>query len=158
MRNAAFAALLVHSLVLLTACTEPEAKQDPPELATANTETTVPSVTDTATSPASPGGTALVPDVEAGTTVVVLLEDGRIAVQTQSIPPGPAVLTVTNGGKTVHNLFVEGEGISRAAGDPIPEGATVTNDVIFKPGTYTFYCPIEQHRQKGEEVTVTIAP
>lgn len=32
------------------------------------------------------------------------------------------------------------------------------NDVIFKPGTYTFYCPVEQHRKNGEEVKVTIAP
>lgn len=127
--------------------------------ATAETAT-VPLVdTDTAsaTSTASPGGTALVPDVSAGTTVIVVLNDNSIAVRGETIPPGPAVLTIQNASKNVHNLFIEGEGISRAAGDNIDAGATATTDVIFKPGTYTLYCPILDHRAKGEQTTITIA-
>jgi uncharacterized cupredoxin-like copper-binding protein len=105
----------------------------------------------------SPGGTALVPDVTGGTTVLVMIQDGHIAVREQAIPPGPAVLTVENRGTDVHNLYIEGQGISRAAGDAIPEGKSATVDVVFKPGTYTFYCPILDHRNKGESVQVTIA-
>jgi hypothetical protein len=114
------------------------------------------SATESATHPASPGGEALVPDVVSGTTVLVMLSDGSIAVREQTIPQGPAILTVENRGTGVHNLFIEGEGISRAAGDNIAEGASGSVDVNFKPGTYTLYCPVLDHRDKGEQVQVTI--
>ena len=146
MKHLLFSALLVFTL----ACN----KHDEPATATDSAIDTA--ATETSTSPASPGGTALVPDVDAGTTVLVMLSDGSIAVREQSIPPGPAILTVENRGTGVHNLYVEGEGISRAAGDNIAAGASATVDVNFKPGTYTLYCPVLNHREKGEQVTVTI--
>lgn len=141
--------LLSSSLLLLPACREE--KSDEPLLVPQQE-----SATDSATHPASPGGTALVPDVSAGATVVVMLTEGSIAVREQTIPPGPAVLTVENRGKEVHNLYVEGEGINRAAGDSIAAGSSSTVDVNFKPGTYTLYCPILNHREQGEQVQITI--
>jgi hypothetical protein len=154
---------IVFSLCLLTllACREetPQEKQET-WLGTPNPTTDTSgtaSATADATHPASPGGTAVVPDVAAGTTVLVVLEDNHIGVQEQAIPPGPAVLTVRNAGTAVHNLFIEGEGINRAAGDSIAQGATATVDVIFKPGTYTLYCPVLNHRENGEQATVTNA-
>ena len=127
------------------------------DTATTETDTAAAVMTDTATHPASPGGTALVPEVAAGTTVLVVLEDNSIAVREQSIPPGPAVLTIENRGSELHNLFVEGEGIGRAADNPVPENGSGTLDVTFRPGTYTLYCPIGEHRSRGEQVTITIA-
>ena len=121
--------------------------------AAATSETT--GTGDDPTHPASPGGTAVVPDATGGATVEVLLADGRIALPTQAVPPGPAVLTVTNGGKETHNLHVEGPGVA-VAGDPLPAGNTRPIDVTFQAGTYTFYCPIQDHRTKGEEATLTI--
>lgn len=112
--------------------------------------------TDTATHPASPGGTAVVPDVTSGTTVIVIVTEGSVGVREQSIPPGPAVLTVENGGKEMHNLFIEGEGMSRAAGDPIAAGGTQTVEVNLKPGTYTLYCPLLNHRELGEQTQITV--
>jgi hypothetical protein len=154
MKSRSLCTLLFTSLLLFgLAC------KNKPEQSTATT-TDTPVLADdasTATAPGSPGGTAVVPDVVSGTTVVVVLEDGHIALQGQSIPPGPAVLTVENGGKQVHNLYIEGEGINRAAGDTIPPKTTRTVDVVFKPGTYTLYCPVLDHRQKGEQETITIA-
>jgi uncharacterized cupredoxin-like copper-binding protein len=111
----------------------------------------------TATHPGSPGGTAVVPSVAAGTTVLVMLNNNSIAVREQSIPPGPAVLTIENRGTDVHNLFIEGQDLNRAAGDAIPEGQSATIDVNFKPGTYTLYCPVGDHRTSGEQVQLTIA-
>lgn len=143
--------LLASLLVLAIACGNRESATD-----TAATLDTA--ATDSATHPASPGGEALVPDVVSGTTVLVMLSDGSIAVREQSIPPGPAVLTVENRGTGVHNLYVEGEGISRAAGDNIAAGASASVDVNFKAGTYTMYCPVLDHREKGESVTVTVGP
>lgn len=146
----AVSALLAVSLVLLAACREEKADRDPALVPP------VESATDSAAHPASPGGEALVPDVTAGATVLVMITEGSIAVREQTIPPGPAVLTVENRGKEVHNLFIEGEGISRAAGDTIAEGSSSTVDVNFKPGTYTLYCPVLNHREQGEQVQITI--
>lgn len=120
---------------------------------------TVAAETDTAgaASPASPGGTALVPSTASGTTVVVLLEDGRIAVQTSAIPAGPAVLTVTNGGTQVHSLAAEGPGnVSKMLEEPIDRNVRNTLDIDLVRGTWTFYCPVGDHRARGESVEVTI--
>ena len=146
MKHLLLAALLVSSI----ACKRTETATD-----TAATAVDT-AATESATHPASPGGEALVPDVDSGTTVLVMLSDGSIAVREQTIPPGPAILTVENRGTGVHNLFVEGEGISRAAGDNIAAGGSATVDVNFKAGTYTMYCPVLDHREKGEQVTVTV--
>jgi len=148
------------SLVLFAACRgETPTEKKETWLGTPNPTTdtsgTAPG-TDTATHPGSPGGAALVPDVAAGTTVLVLLEDNSIGVQGQTIPPGPAVLTITNRGSQGHNLFIEGAGMNRAAGNSIPAGGSGTADVVFKEGTYTLYCPVADHRTKGEEVKITI--
>ena len=37
-----------------------------------------------------------------------------------SSPSARPVFTVTNGGEQLHNLHIEGPGVSAAAGDPIP--------------------------------------
>ena len=139
--------LLAVSLVLLAACRD----EEPEATVTGTTETA------SATHPASPGGTAVVPSVDAGTTLVVVLEDGSIGMQEQSIPPGSAVLTVENRGTEVHNLFIEGTEISRAAGDPIPAGDSRNFEVLFRPGRYQLYCPILDHRERGEYKEITVA-
>jgi uncharacterized cupredoxin-like copper-binding protein len=156
-------AILLTLLVVAAACS----RETPPADGTDTAATAAPSVandtsgtagdTASATHPASPGGAALVPDVAAGTSVMVLLEDNSLALPGQVIPPGPAVLTVENRGQNVHNLYIEGEGINRAAGDNIVAGGSATVDVLFKPGTYTFYCPVLNHRENGEQATITIA-
>jgi plastocyanin len=142
---------LASLLFFTAACRNETATTD-----TAATSTTETTDTATATHPASPGGTALVPDVAAGTTVMVVVTEGSVAVQGQAIPPGPAVITVQNGGKERHNLTIEGEGISVSAGDIMDAGGTRTVDVQFKPGTYTFSCPVLNHRDLGEQTTITI--
>ena len=149
-RNSIAIALLL--LAVFAACQRAKTES-------ASTTTTAGVETDTAsaTHPASPGGTALVPDVTSGTTVLVVLEDNSLALPGQPIPAGPAVLNVENRGSQVHNLYVEGAGISRAAGDNIEAGKSATVDIIFQPGTYAFYCPVPNHRENGEQTTLTIA-
>jgi hypothetical protein len=152
MKNAVTVLLFSLLLPLVGACSKTESTDTTDTTGTTATS----SETASATHPGSPGGTALVPDVTSGTTVLVMLQEGSIAVREQAIPPGPAIFTVENRGKDVHNLFIEGEGISRAAGDSIPEGQSSTVDVNLKAGTYTLYCPILDHRTKGEEVKITV--
>jgi uncharacterized cupredoxin-like copper-binding protein len=155
MRNAVTALLFSSLLLLGAACTDEKPNEN--RLGTTTDTTGAASQTADATHPASPGGAAVVPGVDAGTTVLVMIQEGSIAVREQAIPPGPAVLTIENRGTDVHNLFIEGEGISRAAGDTIAANGSASVDVNFRPGTYTLYCPLGDHRQKGEQVEVTIA-
>ena len=117
------------------------------------------SATDSAAHPASPGGTALVPEVKSGSTVLVTIADGRIVVANpDQIPPGPAVFTVKNAGSAVHSLFIEGEGLNRALPNNLDGGAEASIDGRLSAGTYTLYCPILDHRQKGETTTLIIKP
>ena len=110
---------------------------------------------DDPTHPASPGGERIIPEATAGSTVVVMVHDGRIVLPTQAIPPGPAVVTVTNQGASTHDLHIEGPGVA-VAGEPLPPGVSRPINVNFQSGTYTLYCPILDHRQKGEQATLTI--
>ncbi len=37
-------------------------------------------------------------------------------------------------------------------------GSTKNVDVILKPGTYRLYCPVLNHAERGESVTLVIKP
>src|SRR5688572_26424733 len=145
-----FTVISILALSIIVACTERGTDDDVPAtraLGTAQTET-VATETSTAgaTNPGSPGGTALVPDTSAGTTVIVMVNDGRIEVGTAAIPVGPAVLTVSNSGSEMHSLQVEGNGNSLTLQQPLAkEGRNVLN-VEFKQGSYTLFCPMAGHR------------
>jgi uncharacterized cupredoxin-like copper-binding protein len=153
--------LILSATLLATGCAEKKETTwlgTPPPDGTTSTESAgATSDTASATHPGSPGGTAVVPDVAAGTTVLVMLETNSLAVREQSIPKGPAILTLQNTSADAHALTIEGPG-TNVASDTIAAGQTGTLEVMFQPGTYTFHCSILDHRTKGEEATVTIAP
>ena len=111
-----------------------------------------PAAASTTTMPAPAGG----PEATAGATVVVALNDGSLATHESAIPVGPAVITVMNTGKQVHGLHVEGPGVKGALEGTLGENESGTIEATFQQGTYEFYCPVLDHRQKGETVTVTI--
>jgi hypothetical protein len=117
------------------------------------------SATDSATHPGSPGGTEIVPMTSAGTTVLIALEDNRIVIQDlDRIPPGPAILTITNTGTQTHNLVVEGQGVERGLDKNLGAGENTSLDVLLQPGEYTIYCSLLDHRAKGETVKLVIKP
>jgi hypothetical protein len=110
-----------------------------------------------ATNPASPGGTALVPETKAGQTVLVTINDGTLDVANHDqIAPGPAVFTITNASKNVHNVSIEGPGAMKRADNDIPGGGTANINVDLQVGKYTLYCPILDHRTKGESIELIV--
>ena len=137
--------LVFPMIVLLAACGGEAERQD-------NTTWLDPAASQTTTMPEP----ATQPDTHAGTTVMVTLNDGHIATREAAIPPGPAVLTVVNAGKEVHNLAVEGPGVQVTTEGTLDAGETGTINVTFQQGTYTFYCPVLDHRNQGETLTVPI--
>jgi plastocyanin len=70
---------------------------------------------------------------------------------------GKATFKVTNDGKPVHALEVEGPG-EEAETESIDPGksATLTVD-LSKAGTYEMYCPIGNHKAMGMEGKVVVA-
>jgi uncharacterized cupredoxin-like copper-binding protein len=70
---------------------------------------------------------------------------------------GTVTITMRNpsGDQMPHAIAVEGNGIDKD-GQVVEPGGTSTVTVDLKPGKYTFYCPVGQHRQAGMEGTLTV--
>jgi uncharacterized cupredoxin-like copper-binding protein len=54
-----------------------------------------------------------------------------------------------------HAIAIEGNGVDKD-GQVVQPGGKSTVSVDLKPGKYTFYCPVGQHRQAGMEGTLTV--
>jgi len=70
--------------------------------------------------------------------------------------PGRQTFKIANGGKETHNFVIEGAGLSLKLASDLARGDTAEMPVDLKPGTYTIYCPIDGHRGKGMQRTVTV--
>jgi len=70
---------------------------------------------------------------------------------------GVVEFKVKNDGKLAHALEVEGPG-GEVKTDSIEPGqvATLKAD-LGKPGSYEWYCPVDNHKQQGMEGTISVA-
>ncbi|HEY3055340.1 MAG TPA: hypothetical protein VGK31_05355 [Thermoanaerobaculia bacterium] len=73
-----------------------------------------------------------------------------------TLPPGQQSLLVVNSGKINHSLVIEGNGAKGQLSQQITRGDSVPLDLTLRPGTYTFYCPVDGHRGKGMMRTVKV--
>jgi plastocyanin len=62
---------------------------------------------------------------------------------------GPVTIDFTNMSSVPHNVTIEGNGASGAT-DTIT-GSSTSTTVDLQPGTYTFFCSVDSHRQAGME-------
>lgn len=88
-------------------------------------------------------------------TIDVELGDFFIDMPT-TIPAGPVTLNVTNVGTMPHTITIEGNGVSMTMPETLSPGGSTTWQIDLEPGTYTFYCPIGNHRALGMELSVTV--
>lgn len=72
-----------------------------------------------------------------------------------TLPAGRIAFNVENGGKEKHAFEIEGNGIESKTNE-LTRGDTTALEVDLKPGTYTIYCPVDGHRGKGMEKTITV--
>ncbi len=74
-----------------------------------------------------------------------------------SAKSGEVTITMDNpsGASLPHDIAIEGEGVEEA-GEVVGPGGTSQVKAELKPGTYTFYCSVGQHRQAGMEGTLTV--
>ncbi len=90
-------------------------------------------------------------------TVAVGLVEYEINMPT-AIPAGPTTFEVTNNGTIEHNFEVEGQGIEREFESNLQPGESQTMTFDDLPvGSYTVYCPVDNHRQLGMELQLSVA-
>jgi uncharacterized cupredoxin-like copper-binding protein len=91
-------------------------------------------------------------------TVAVSETDFAIAPANPRIDEAGSVeFEVTNNGKVVHALEIEGPSGESKTPDIQPgKSATLTAN-LDKPGSYVWYCPIGNHRELGMEGTIRVS-
>jgi plastocyanin len=69
--------------------------------------------------------------------------------------PGQVTITSKNPQPTDHNISIQGAGLNQQ-GNVVKGGGTSKLTVNLKPGTYTFYCSVDGHRQAGMQGKLTV--
>jgi uncharacterized cupredoxin-like copper-binding protein len=93
----------------------------------------------------------------AGGTVDLSATDFKFTPSDPAVKSGDVTFTLKNDGQTAHSLEIEdvnGED-QEIEGDVAP-GQTGTLKVNLKPGTYEFYCPVDDHKEMGMEGEITV--
>ena len=62
---------------------------------------------------------------------------------------GPVTIDFTNMSSVPHNVTIEGNGAS--GGTDTITGSSTSPTIDLQPGTYTFFCSVDSHRQAGME-------
>jgi len=114
-----------------------------------------------ATSAAAPTtARSTAPQGSASTRLALIAEEAnglRFDRRTLRAAPGDVTITLDSpsDNQTPHAVEIEGQGVERVSGT-IEPGARTEVTANLRPGTYTFYCPVDGHRQAGMEGTLTV--
>jgi plastocyanin len=107
---------------------------------------------------ASPTSTAT-KSTKSGTGTVLPLQADKSQLKFDtsalSAKPGKVTIKMENPSALQHNVAIEGHGVD-VAGKIVGQGGTSTVTAKLKPGTYTFYCAVDGHRQAGMKGTLTV--
>lgn len=131
--------LLAGSLLFMGACNAQNDELVDPQGAVENTTTPDPQA----------------PDVAELNRVMVELADFEI-VMPEAVSAGPTYFDVINVGETEHDLVIEGQGTEQELDSTLAPNESGTLYVDLQPGTYTVYCPVANHEERGmvQELTV----
>jgi uncharacterized cupredoxin-like copper-binding protein len=133
------------ALLLLAACPgggpEDASQNAPPKTST------------TTVSPGTPAATTTINSAPP-TTEVQLLEY-RIRMS-DTLPAGRHHFRIANGGEQKHGFAIEGPGVSAQLANELTRGDIGQITVTLQPGTYRVWCPVDEHRGKGMERTITV--
>jgi plastocyanin len=69
---------------------------------------------------------------------------------------GAITIQSPNRSSVQHDIAIEGPGIAPQQGPIVANGGVSTLRLRLKPGTYTFFCSVDAHRQAGMVGTLTI--
>ena len=69
---------------------------------------------------------------------------------------GTVTIQMDNPASLPHAIAVEGNGVDKS-GETVQQNGVSKVTVDLKPGTYTFYCPVDGHKQAGMKGTLTVS-
>ena len=142
----------VAAVILLTGCPGPQ-----PEDASRNSP---PKTTTTTANPQAvpEKSNSMLPEVAAGAATApidVQLTEYEIRMP-DSITAGVHTFHIANAGKENHSFGIGGNDVSEKLSADLTRGETADLSVDLKPGTYTVYCPVDKHRGRGMQRTLTV--
>ena len=122
---------------------------------------TTSSSTQAATPPASGGGGGGSSSAgSASSTLKLAADSSQLAFDTDSLSAksGDVTIDFDNPNKAIgHDVCVEAEGDEELGCSKVVTGSATTLDLKgVKPGTYTFYCSVDSHKEAGMEGTLTV--
>ena len=92
-----------------------------------------------------------------GETVSVSETDFALNPSDPTVQAGTVTFKVSNDGQTEHSLEVEGPGEESELDAELAPGESGTLEVdLSKPGTYEWYCPIDDHKGMGMRGEITV--
>ena len=93
-----------------------------------------------------------------GGTVNLSATDFKFDPSTTTVKSGQVTLNEQNNGQVTHSLEIEDvtPGHDQKLSGDVAPGQSGKLTVNLAPGKYTFYCPVDGHRQMGMEGTLTV--
>lgn len=104
--------------------------------------------------------TAATPTASSGGRLAIkAVESNGLSFDPKTLKANAGTVTITMDNPSAdsqpHAVSVEGSGVA-AAGKIAQPGSDSAVTVKLKPGTYTFFCPVDGHRAAGMEGTLTV--
>lgn len=91
-----------------------------------------------------------------GSTVAVTLREHEIELSGEAAA-GQVTFELSSEGDQVHGFVVEGNGISETLTSDVRPGSTDRVSIELDAGSYTVWCPIGDHRDRGMEADLEVA-
>ena len=94
----------------------------------------------------------------AGGTVDLSATDFKFTPSDPSVKAGEVTFKMTNDGQVTHSLEIEAvtPGHDQELEGDVSPGQSGTLTANLKPGTYEFYCPVDNHKEMGMEGEITV--
>ncbi|HWX73686.1 MAG TPA: hypothetical protein VNZ05_00170 [Solirubrobacteraceae bacterium] len=100
---------------------------------------------------AAPGGPPSVPHVQ------VVAVEYHFSLSRTTVPAGKVILQFVNHGQDEHNLNVAaGDGSLAGWFANAPASAMASEQFELRPGSYTLFCSLPEHEQKGMKATLLV--
>ena len=107
------------------------------------------STTETTTAPSGGGGGS---DLKVSADPSGALEFTKSKLNAKA---GKVTIKMDNPSPVQHAVSIEGNGVD-VDGNTVGKGGVSTVSADLKAGTYTFYCPVDGHKQAGMKGTLTV--
>ncbi len=109
--------------------------------------------TSNAATPASTAGTG----GGAGGTVDLTATDFKFSPSDPTVKSGQVTFNLKNDGQAPHSIEIEDvNGSDQELEGDVSPGSDGTLPVNLAPGTYEFYCPVDDHKEMGMEGEITV--